>query len=54
MGHPTYMYRLNEGKVESQVFDSDSVPDGWVDSPAKVGEKEEPKVVVKKKHGNRA
>lgn len=52
MGQPTYMYRLKDGKVESRVFDSDAIPDGWVDSPAKCKEE---KPVAKKKvsRGNR-
>lgn len=36
MGNPTWMYKRRYGKVESKVFDSDEIPDGWVDSPAKV------------------
>jgi len=37
MGVPTYMYRKNaKGEVEAQVFDSDNIPKGWVDSPEKV------------------
>lgn len=37
MGHPTYMYRRHEsGEIEGAVFDSDELPNGWVDSPAKV------------------
>jgi hypothetical protein len=31
----TYMYKLIKGKVEAKVFDSDAIPDGWEDSPAK-------------------
>lgn len=50
MGQRTYMYRLNGKNIESKVFDSDAIPEGWVDSPAKVKEE---KPVVKKKHGHR-
>ena len=39
MGHPTFMYRLKDGKVESRIFDSDAIPRGWVDSPTKAMEK---------------
>ena len=47
MGHQTYMYRKNEaGEVESQVFDSDDIPKGWSDSPAKL-EKAPPAVLEK-------
>lgn len=36
MGVPTWMYRRTEdGSVEAQIFDSDALPEGWVDSPAK-------------------
>lgn len=35
MGVPTVMYKLNEGKVESEIFDSEDIPKGWVDSPEK-------------------
>lgn len=41
MGHPTYMYREKDGEVEAKVFDSDSIPEGWADSPAAA--KKEPK-----------
>lgn len=38
MGVPTWMYRLNDGEVESQLFDSDEIPKGWQDSPPKQAE----------------
>ena len=35
MGFRTCKYRMGDnGVVESNVFDSDAIPDGWVDSPA--------------------
>lgn len=40
MGVPTYMYRLKDGKIEAEVFDSDEIPEGWVDTPETI---EEPK-----------
>lgn len=50
MGVPTFMYRRAEdGSVESRVFDSDAIPEGWVDSPAKVEEMP----VVKARKGKR-
>lgn len=33
MGNRTYMYRLADGEIESKVFDSDEIPEGWVDNP---------------------
>lgn len=33
MGQPTYMYRLKDGAVEARIFDSDAIPEGWVDAP---------------------
>lgn len=38
MGNPTYMYRRDKktGAVVSEVFDSGSIPKGWVDTPAKL------------------
>lgn len=37
MGFPTWRYRMaNNGKMSSRIFDSDEIPPGWVDSPAKV------------------
>ncbi|MGI9492769.1 MAG: hypothetical protein ACR2QF_10260 [Geminicoccaceae bacterium] len=41
-GEPTWMYRLHYGKVQSRIFDSNAIPKGWVDSPAKCTE-EKPK-----------
>lgn len=38
MGVPTYMYRRKDGEVEARVFDSDEIPAGWADSPAKAHE----------------
>ena len=35
MGYQTCRYRKNDnGEIEAEMFDSDDVPDGWVDSPA--------------------
>ncbi|MGI9484333.1 MAG: hypothetical protein ACR2RF_00305 [Geminicoccaceae bacterium] len=46
MGDPTWLYREGPDGVEAKIFDSQLVPlmesKGWVDSPAKVGEKPEP------------
>lgn len=37
MGQPTWMYRRGAfGRVEARVFDSEEIPAGWVDSPAKL------------------
>lgn len=36
MGQPTFMYRRKDGNVESKVFDSDAIPEGWVDTPTKL------------------
>ena len=36
MGEQTWMYKRRYGRIESKVFDSDEIPAGWVDSPAKV------------------
>src|SRR4051812_47866516 len=36
MGLPTWMYRRAEdGALEAAVFDSDALPEGWADSPAR-------------------
>lgn len=35
-GEPTWMYRLKDGKVESCIFDSLRIPEGWYDSPANI------------------
>ena len=42
---PTCMYKRGKfGRIESQVFDHpSSVPDGWVDSPAKCPEAAKPR-----------
>ena len=48
MGFPTHRYRLNNGQVESKIFDSDAIPEGWVDTPAKLT-KAEPKAEPKHK-----
>lgn len=44
MGNPTWMYRLDAqnrhgrpAKIEAEIFDSDDLPAGWVDSPDKCG-----------------
>lgn len=29
-------YRLKDGEVESRVFEDDTLPKGWVDTPAKL------------------
>jgi hypothetical protein len=35
-GHPCWRYRRTaSGKISAQIFDSNNVPPGWVDSPAK-------------------
>ena len=37
MGNPTCMYRRGAfGRVFSRIFDSDDIPPGWVDTPAKL------------------
>lgn len=36
MGEQTWMYKRRYGRIESKIFDSDEIPEGWVDSPAKV------------------
>jgi len=37
MGFLTCKYRKGEdGNVESKMFDSDEIPDGWLDSPADI------------------
>ncbi len=37
--NPTFGYRRGEdGEIEKDVFDGEPLPDGWVDSPAKVDE----------------
>ena len=39
MGHATYMYqRAADGGVTSKIFDSEAIPEGWFDSPARVDE----------------
>lgn len=35
MGEPTMMYKSKGGEIISEVFDSDDIPKGWVDDPAK-------------------
>lgn len=35
MGNPTWRYRRVGDKIESRIFDSDNLPEGWEDSPAK-------------------
>lgn len=51
MGHPCWRYRSGkkEGEFESKLFDSDEVPEGegWIDSPARIGEQEAPKKAPK-------
>lgn len=43
MGFLTCKYRKNKsGEIESEMFDSDNVPDGWEDSPACFDKKKEP------------
>lgn len=44
MGNPTFMYRVKDGELESQVFDADKIPRGWFDSPQKAQEKPKRKV----------
>ncbi len=38
MGNPTFMYRRDKktGAVAAEVFDSEAIPKGWVDTPAKL------------------
>ncbi len=37
MGFQTCKYKKGaNGEVESKLFDSDDVPDGWKDSPAEI------------------
>ncbi len=37
--NPTFGYRRGEnGEIEKDVFEGEPLPDGWVDSPAKVEE----------------
>lgn len=39
MSHPTFMYRRAEtGEIDARIFNSDNLPSGWVDSPAKLTE----------------
>lgn len=40
MGVPTFMYHAD--CPEGRVFDSDDIPEGWVDAPGKV----DPKTVI--------
>lgn len=43
MGFLTCKYRKNkDGEIESEMFDSDNIPDGWEDSPACFDNKKEP------------
>lgn len=38
--YDTWRYRRTaSGKISAQIFRSDSIPPGWVDSPAKCKEK---------------
>lgn len=36
MGNPTFLYKEENGEVIAKIFDSDDLPKGWVDDPAKV------------------
>ncbi len=37
--NPTFGYRRGEdGEIEKDIFDGEPLPDGWVDSPARVDE----------------
>ena len=43
MGERTWMYRKDAfGRRESRIFDAGEIPEGegWVDTPAKLGEQE--------------
>ena len=44
MGFPTMMYKLDKGEIVSEIFDSEDIPKGWVDGPAKCKPKKEKKV----------
>lgn len=48
MGDPTYMYKVVGGEVKAEVFDSESIPKGWSDSP----ESAQAKKVRKPKNDN--
>lgn len=39
----TWAYRLKDGEVEAQLFETDEVPKGWHDSPAKCVKRGRPK-----------
>lgn len=41
-GEPTWMFRKGPYGVESRIFDSNQIPPGWVDSPAKCEEESAP------------
>lgn len=54
MGHPTFMYRRKDGGIDAQIFDSDDLPEGWVDHPDKAedaGKEPEPADSAPKKRG---
>ena len=38
MGDPTWMYRKGPDGVQAEIFDSDEIPPGWVDTPDKAEE----------------
>jgi hypothetical protein len=37
MGVPTWMYRTTGAGLESAIFDSDDLPQGWHDAPPTAG-----------------
>lgn len=44
MGFPTWRYRRGAfGRLESKIFDSDEIPPGWFDNPAKCEKPEKAK-----------
>lgn len=45
MGVPTYMFKLENGELKSEVFDSEQLPEGWVDSPAKCAPPDAPEML---------
>lgn len=39
----TWGYRLKDGEVEARLFEEDTAPEGWADTPAKLERKPKPK-----------
>lgn len=52
-GFPTCRYRINKGKIEDRMFDSNSIPEGkgWKDTPAGMAEEIEKKAAKAGKNG---